>query len=98
MNHFRALISTLLWIFFVSMSSRAHEMTGPDSHEGVRVHWPHLLGKPAAEVERAIKLERPELVVVPVSHNAMVTMDMRLDRVRLFSDGNGNVVRSPRVG
>lgn len=73
-------------------------MTGPDSDNGVRNHWPHLLGKPAAEVERAIKLERPELVVVSVSHNAMVTMDMRLDRVRLFSDGSGNVVRSPRVG
>ena len=73
------------------MSSHAQDMTGPVSY------WPHLLGKPVAEAERLIKLERPELTVVIIPHNTSVTREMRDDRVRLFSDKRGNIVKCPRV-
>ena len=63
-----------------------------------RGHWPHLLGHPAIEVENKIKDERPDLHVVRVPHNSMVTMDMRMDRVRVFVGDDGTVVRPPRVG
>jgi hypothetical protein len=63
-----------------------------------RSHWPHLVGKSVSEVLKTIKEERPELHVVEVPQNSMVTMDMRFDRVRIFSDVYGNVVKPPRVG
>ena len=47
----------------------------------------------------AIKLERPELTVVKVIEGSMVTMDHRLDRVRVFYNENTGLVTSPpRVG
>ena len=72
--------------------------TPEDTSSEERSHWPHLLGKSVGEVTKAIKEERPELHVVEVPQNSMVTMDMRFDRVRIFSDVNGNVVKPPRIG
>ena len=63
-----------------------------------RSHWPHLVGRTVSEVTKTIKEERPELHVVEVPQNSMVTMDMRFDRVRIFSDVYGNVVKPPRIG
>jgi len=54
------------------------------------------------EVEAAvsrIKAERPELNVVKVTSGSMVTMDYRLDRVRVWYDPDtGRVERAPKVG
>ena len=61
-------------------------------------HWPHLVGEQAADVEKKIQEERPDLHVVKVKHNSMVTMDFRTDRVRVFFGDDGKVVRPPRVG
>lgn len=83
-----------------TMASSAREDIASDLRHAVdeRNQWPHLLGKSVSEVTKTIKEERPELHVVEVPQNSMVTMDMRFDRVRIFSDVNGNVVKPPRVG
>ncbi|BFZ14571.1 hypothetical protein BsWGS_17610 [Bradybaena similaris] len=60
--------------------------------------WPELVGKKYEEAEKAIKDANPELNVVRVPENSMVTMDYRIDRVRLFVDEDGIVVSPPRTG
>lgn len=71
-----------------------------DNHEeaSTRGHWPHFVGLIAGDVEAKIKEERPDLHVIQVPHNSMVTMDMRMDRVRVFYGADGKVIRAPRVG
>jgi Potato inhibitor I family len=94
-------IAALLLLTSAStMASHAKEDVASDVLHKVdeRSHWPHLVGKSVSEVLKTIKEERPELHVVEVPQNSMVTMDMRFDRVRIFSDVYGNVVKPPRVG
>ena len=84
----------------LSMEENVLGRAVPDAHRTSerKVHWPHLVGGLAADVEAAIKSERPELTVKVVPQGSMVTMDMREDRVRIFVDRNGKVVQAPRVG
>lgn len=60
--------------------------------------WPELLGVTAEEAERKIKEEKPEVKIHTIPPNSMVTMDYRLDRVRLFVDESGKVAQEPRLG
>ncbi|CAN4100362.1 unnamed protein product [Withania somnifera] len=57
-----------------------------------------LLGVTAEEAERKIKEEKPEVKIHIIPPNSMVTMDFRLDRVRLFVDESGKVAQEPRLG
>ena len=82
-----------------AMIPGSHTERIPEGQEGEpRRHWPHLLGQPAEEVENKIKAERPDLHVIRVPEHSMVTMDMRMDRVRVFVGFDGRVARAPRVG
>lgn len=63
-----------------------------------KMSWPELLGVTAEEAERKIKEEKPELKIHIIPPNSMVTMDYRLDRVRLFVDESGKVAQEPRLG
>ena len=45
-----------------------------------------------------IKADYPDFRVVIVKAGAILTMDMRFDRVRVFVDDSGTVDRAPRVG
>ena len=61
--------------------------------------WPHLIGKSVEEAKQAILDDRPEIKVVVVREGAMVTMDYRTDRVRVYADkGMSKVVRVPKIG
>lgn len=68
------------------------------SPPGGKLSWPELLGETAEEAERKIKEEKPELNIHIIPPNSVVTMDYRLDRVRLFVDESGNVAQEPRLG
>jgi hypothetical protein len=57
-----------------------------------------LVGTNGDDAVTAIKNERPELTVQKLNEGAMVTMDFKLDRVRVFVDTNGNVARKPKLG
>ncbi|CAD8090651.1 unnamed protein product [Paramecium sonneborni] len=48
--------------------------------------WPECVGKTA---EKLMQL---------LPYNSMVTMDYRMDRVRVLHDGNGVVQQIPHVG
>ena len=43
-------------------------------------------------------MERPDVTVLLVPKDSMVTMDHRDDRVRIFTTDDGKVARPPRVG
>jgi hypothetical protein len=60
--------------------------------------WSHLVGKDGNEVLNTIKEEHPDFQVIIVKDGMMVTQDYRLDRIRIWVDGNGMVLRAPRAG
>mmetsp|Transcript_26752 Transcript_26752/g.39711 ORF Transcript_26752/g.39711 Transcript_26752/m.39711 type:complete len:193 (+) Transcript_26752:71-649(+) len=59
--------------------------------------WPELKNKPLDEVVTIIKSERPDLKVLEVPQGAMVTMDVRMDRVRVYHR-DGKVTTVPKIG
>ncbi|CAF1550563.1 unnamed protein product [Rotaria sordida] len=60
--------------------------------------WPNLVGMPVNEAVAAIKSENPSLNVIPVAEHSPVTMDLRMDRVRVFFDANNQVSSAPSIG
>jgi hypothetical protein len=62
--------------------------------------WPELVGKPAAEARAIVEAEGAGIVkqVQCIPADSMVTMDMREDRVRIFTASDGTVARAPIVG
>lgn len=70
----------------------------PSTSEPAREIWPDLVGAEAGAAAAAIRAERPELSVALVGVDSMVTMDHRLDRVRIWVRADGTVDSAPRVG
>lgn len=61
--------------------------------------WPELLGKTGEEAKEVILKSGAGVKDVQIlPEDSMVTMDFREDRVRIFVDTNGIVVRVPTVG
>eukprot|EP01040_Poterioochromonas_malhamensis_P010443 gene10443-11362_t len=68
-------------------------------HEQVsHPNWEHLVGRTGHEAKEMILKERSSLHVHVVPANAMVTMDYRTDRVRIYVDSEGKVARAPVIG
>ncbi|KAL3536430.1 hypothetical protein ACH5RR_004891 [Cinchona calisaya] len=65
---------------------------------GERKQWPELVGLSSEEAERRIKEEIPGINVQVIPPDSMVTMDFRIDRVRIFTDSSGKVSRAPMLG
>ncbi|XP_009789395.1 subtilisin inhibitor [Nicotiana tabacum] len=63
-----------------------------------KMSWPELVGMTAEEAEKKIKEEKPELKIHIIPPNSMVTMDYRLERVRIFVDASGKVAQEPQLG
>ena len=59
--------------------------------------WPECVGMSPEEAEAYVK-ERFDGKVHTVPHGSMVTMDHRMDRVRIYLDANGKVSQPPRPG
>lgn len=62
--------------------------------------WPDkiLKGMDGKEAEREIKNINPTLETHVLPQDAIVTEDYREDRVRIFVDTNGKVVKQPQIG
>lgn len=61
--------------------------------------WPKLVGMNKDDAIVVIKTQNPSLTVIPVPENSPVTMDYRLDRVRVFYNTETNtVVYQPMLG
>ena len=89
-------------LFCVTVSSLTHEEMQSRASASTsgqdRLQWPHLVGQLGTAAIETIKTERPDLHVQLVGPGQMTTMDFRLDRVRVYVDDAGNVVRPPRPG
>lgn len=62
--------------------------------------WPELVGRPAEEAKATILAQNPGLTVFLVNSEkgAIMTMDYRLDRVRIFHNSAGVVTAPPTCG
>lgn len=60
--------------------------------------WPELVGVKGEEASNTIKGQHPEFNVIVLPENSPVTRDLRMDRVRIFVDGNGVVSHAPHTG
>ncbi|KAM0829719.1 hypothetical protein ACQ4PT_066706 [Festuca glaucescens] len=70
-------------------SGTSSPVEGSTATGGDKTSWPELVGKSVEEASKVIL----KIVVVPVG--SLVTMDYRIDRVRLFVD---TIAEIPRVG
>nr|1TO1_I Chain I, chymotrypsin inhibitor 2 [Hordeum vulgare subsp. vulgare] len=64
----------------------------------MKTEWPELVGKSVEEAKKVILQDKPaaQIIVLPVG--TIVTMEARIDRVRLFVDRLDNIAQVPRVG
>ncbi|XP_033743532.1 subtilisin inhibitor CLSI-I-like [Pecten maximus] len=61
-------------------------------------NWPDCVGKTWQEAEAIIRKEYPNISVQVLPDGSMVTMDYRTERVRIFTDETGKIVRVPMIG
>ncbi|GMI66468.1 hypothetical protein like AT2G38870 [Hibiscus trionum] len=60
--------------------------------------WPELVGTKGESAKETIEKENSDLNVVVLQDGSATTKDLRPDRVRVFVDENGLVVRAPIIG
>jgi hypothetical protein len=89
------LIILILSLLLLSMSNTEGLK---DSTVTTAGEFPHLLHKNGDEAVEIIKKQHPNINVLKVNQNSMMTMDFRDDRIRVIVDDNGIVIRPPRVG
>ncbi len=63
-----------------------------------KTSWPELVGMDGEAAKAQLESVEPDKQVFLVPQNAMMTMDYRKDRVRIFVDSEGKVVRAPKIG
>jgi hypothetical protein len=63
-----------------------------------KTSWPELVGVDGNEAVETIKKENPSLKVGIVKMNQPMTMDYRLDRVRVVVDNSNKVAQAPHCG
>lgn len=80
--------------------SNARRFADPDASTSTASAWPEksLVGMTGEDAKKEIKGVDPSLEVHVLSEDSMVTMDYRTDRVRIFVDADGKVVRQPNAG
>ena len=69
-----------------------------DEDTSAKTEWPELVDKDGEEAVATIKRERPDLTQVStMPEGAMMTMDMRMDRVRVMVNTDNKVAVKPRI-
>jgi len=71
---------------------------GENNGQPRKASWPELVGQQGETAAAALRSERPELHVMVVPEGSMVTMDHRMDRVRVFVGPSGAVAKPPKLG
>jgi nucleotide-sensitive chloride channel 1A len=69
-----------------------------ETSAAARSSWPEVVGQDAGTAMAAISAERPDLSVERVEEGAIVTMDFREDRVRVYVGADGSVGMEPKIG
>jgi len=84
-------------------TSATTKKSAPPNGNNSALSWPdkNLIGMTGDEAKAAVLAGNTELLSENVQifpSDAMVTMDFREDRVRIFVGEDGNVVRQPNLG
>nr|7AOK_A Chain A, Subtilisin-chymotrypsin inhibitor-2A [Hordeum vulgare] len=64
----------------------------------MKTEWPELVGKSVEEAKKVILQDKPEAQIIVLPVGTIVTMEYRIDRVRIFVDKLDNIAQVPRVG
>ncbi|RCV15574.1 hypothetical protein SETIT_3G067300v2 [Setaria italica] len=62
---------------------------------GGKTSWPEVVGMSVEEAKKVILKDKPDADIVVLPVGSPVTLDLRLDRVRIFVD---TVSQTPHVG
>eukprot|EP00894_Picocystis_sp_ML_P001381 jgi/Pico_ML_1/51898/g362.t1 len=101
---YRTLLFAALVALLVSLVAGA---VMPDDLVGVREYvpdaesrgpWPDLVGKTSVEAKEFLEKSFPDLKVIVLNENSMMTMDYRVDRVRIMVNEEGVVTKVPHRG
>lgn len=60
--------------------------------------WPELVGKNGEVAAAIIEKENPCVHAIVLLEGTPVTQDYRIDRVRVWVNKKGKVIRVPRIG
>ncbi|KAK8936293.1 hypothetical protein KSP39_PZI013409 [Platanthera zijinensis] len=69
-----------------------------DGERSARDNWPEAVGLTGEEAKNSINEENSLFHLEIVGPDHMVTADFRMDRVRIYVDSDGKVIRTPTVG
>lgn len=99
----RAGVCSFLLLVFVLLMSAPRVQSSPDGAvlHTTTVAFPELVGIPGDEARNKVLAERPDLSphnVMVHAADAMITMDYRINRVRIFVDKDNKVTATPQVG
>jgi len=78
--------------------SQSSDITNNNQMEFEGKQWPELVGRSGEEAVRIIKQQSGLTNVIIVRQGQPITMDYRIDRVRVFVDDRGIVTSAPRTG
>ena len=71
----------------------------PDRVKNMEGPWHEFVGMEGSDAKHRLSLDCPELNEITVlDQHSLMTMDFKLDRVRIFVDDQGIVVRAPSKG
>jgi hypothetical protein len=86
-------------------SSESNKKRAPSSKSSIveeagetKTSWPELFGMDGEEAKLQLEATVAGKQIFIVPEDSMVTMDYRIDRIRIFVDSNGNVARPPNLG
>ncbi|KAI3668057.1 hypothetical protein L6452_43132 [Arctium lappa] len=68
------------------------------SHCQGKNSWPELVGKKGEAAATKIEKENPHVDAIVLLDGTPTTRDFRCDRVWVWVDSHGTVLRSPRIG
>lgn len=93
--------SMVLSTIFLYLDDYGRVLNRPETSEIVRVElriWPEAVGLRADEARTLILTEKPDAEIYIVPKGSAVTLDHRVDRVRVFVNSNNIVVEAPQTG
>ncbi|KAI3668058.1 hypothetical protein L6452_43133 [Arctium lappa] len=67
------------------------------SHCPGKYSWPELVGKNGEDAAVKIEQENPHVHAIVILDGTPVTKDFRCDRVRVWVDCHGTVIRTPII-
>ena len=95
------IVQTIIFVIILALllaSGEAAKSCDEPAMPTNKEEWPELTGKTGEDAKAAILKDDSKLQVDVLPEGSMVTMDYRLDRVRVFVDDANVVVSVPRKG